>query len=59
MISIQYGRGYWVNYGWEIFDYVTSAHVASLGNATVAYPIETVAGSIINSFFNLKNRKKI
>ena len=59
LISIQYGKGYWVNYGWEIFDYVTSAHVASLGNATVAYPIETAAGSIINPFFNLKNRKKI
>jgi len=57
--SFQYGRGYWVNYGWEIFNYVTSAHIASLGNATIAYPVETAAGSIINPFFKSKNRKKI
>ncbi len=59
LTSFQYGTGYWVNYGWEIFNYVTSAHIASLGNATIAYPIETAAGSIINPFFNSKNRKKI
>ena len=59
LTSFQYGKGYWVNYGWEIFNYVTSAHIASLGNATIAYPIETAAGSIINPFFNSKNRKKI
>jgi len=59
LISFQYGTGYWVNYGWEIFNYVTSAHVASLGNATIAYPIKSAAGSIINPFSQLKDRRKI
>ena len=57
--SFLFGKGFWVNYGWEIFDYVTSAHVASLGNSTIAYPLETVSGSIINPFIISKNIKKI
>ena len=47
--------GYWVKYGWEIFDHVTDARTASLGNTIIAYPISSMGGFIANPAFQFDN----
>ena len=52
-----FANGVWVNYGWEIFDYITDARSSSLGNANIAYHYEMPGSSLINPFIisNPKN----
>ena len=54
-----FGNVNWVNYGWEIFDYVSEARTASLGNATVAYNFHYPSSSLSNPYFPLLSTKKI
>ena len=49
----------WVNYGWELFNYVSEARKASLGNATVAYNFDSPSSSLGNPCFPLNNTRKI
>ena len=48
----------WVKYGWEIFEYVTDARTAALGNSSIAYNFNTPSGSLINPILS-NNSKKI
>ena len=49
----------WVNYGWELFNYVSEARKASLGNATVAYDFDNPSSSLGNPCFPLSATRKI
>ena len=49
----------WVNYGWELFNYVSEARKASLGNATVAYNFESPSSSLGNPCFPFNFTRKI
>ena len=50
---------YWVNYGWELFNYVSEARRASLGNSTVAYDFNDPSSSLGNPCFPLTYTRKI
>ena len=58
-ISPLTGDGVWVNYGWELFDHVTNARIAALGNATTAYAMPTAAAALINPFFVFESQNKV
>ena len=45
--------GYWVKYGWEIFDHVTDARTAALGNTVIGYPLSSMGAYISNPAFKL------
>ena len=49
----------WVNYGWELFDYVNDARSASLGTANSAYNISTPHASIINPSHLIKIQNNV
>ena len=49
----------WVNYGWELFDYISEARKASLGNATVAYNFDSPSSSLANPCFPINSTRKI
>ena len=49
----------WVNYGWELFNYLSEARKASLGNATVAYDFDNPSSSLGNPCFPLSATRKI
>tara|TARA_B100000686_G_scaffold295692_1_gene326734 strand:+ start:9052 stop:10122 length:1071 start_codon:yes stop_codon:yes gene_type:complete len=51
IISPLIGNGIWVKYGWELFEHVTNARIAGLGNATTAYAMPTSASTVVNPFF--------
>ena len=53
MLSMGYSEGFWVNYGWELFEHVTDARTASLGQATSAYNFGSPVSSLINPIFSL------
>lgn len=44
--------GYWVKYGWELFENVSDARTAALGKSTVAYSFTSPTNSIINPAFS-------
>ena len=48
-----------VNYGWELFDYVSEARTASLGNATVAYNFNYPSSALSNPYFPIFSTQKI
>ena len=50
--SLAFSEGYWVNYGWELFDHVTDARTAALGNATTAYANQSPASTLANPIFS-------
>jgi len=52
LITTSYADGYWVKYGWELFENVTDARTSALGQATVAYPFISPTNSIINPAFS-------
>ena len=54
-----FGNVNWVNYGWELFDYVTEARTASLGKATVAYNFDYPSSALSNPFFPKSSTRKI
>ena len=54
-----FGNVSWVNYGWELFDYVTEARTASLGNATVAYNFNYPSAALSNPYFPIFPTRKI
>ena len=58
-ISPLTGDGVWVNYGWELFDHVTNARIAALGNATTAYAMPTAAAAVVNPFFVFESQNKV
>ena len=49
----------WVNYGWELFDYVNDARSASLGTANSAYNVSTPHASIINPSHLIKIQNNV
>ena len=53
------GNVNWVNYGWELFDYVTEARTASLGKATVAYNFDYPSSALSNPYFPISSTRKI
>ncbi len=53
------GNVNWVNYGWELFDYVTEARTASLGKATVAYNFAYPSSAMSNPYFPISSTRKI
>jgi hypothetical protein len=53
LLSMGYSEGFWVNYGWELFEHVTDARTASLGQATTAYNFGSPVSSLINPIFSL------
>ena len=53
------GNVNWVNYGWELFDYVSEARRASLGNATVAYDFNYPSSALSNPYFPKFATRKI
>jgi len=53
LLSMGYSEGFWVNYGWELFEHVTDARTASLGQATSAYNFGSPVSSLINPIFSL------
>jgi len=58
-ISPLIGSGIWVNYGWELFEHVTNARIAALGNANTAYPMPTAGSSIVNPYSIIESQNKI
>ena len=57
--TVLFAEGVWVNYGWELFEYVIDARTASLGSATTAYNFDYIQSSIINPSFVSKPIKDI
>ena len=53
LLSMGYSEVFWVNYGWELFEHVTDARTASLGQATTAYNFGSPTSSLINPIFSL------
>ena len=51
--------GIWVNYGWELFEYVIDARSASLGTATTAYNFNTTQSSMANPSFTTKSKNNM
>ena len=49
----------WVNYGWELFSYVSEARTAALGQATIAYNFDYPSSSLSNPFFSSNSTKHI
>ena len=49
----------WVNYGWELFNYVSEARTASLGQATIAYNFDYPSSSLSNPSFSSLSTKHI
>jgi len=47
-----FGEIKWVNYGWELFNYVSEARTASLGQATIAYNFDYPSSSLSNPSFS-------
>ncbi|MBA65919.1 MAG: hypothetical protein CMG55_08980 [Candidatus Marinimicrobia bacterium] len=58
-LSNAIGNLYWVKYGWELFDYVSEAKTAALGQATSAYKYLSVSSSLSNPSFCLDEIKHI
>ena len=58
-MSLGFSNGYWVNYGWEIFEHVTDARTAALGNATTAYQFGGNSSSLMNPIFSTQGSQKI
>ena len=58
-LSILFGEGVWVFYGWELFEHVTDARTASLGRATTAYPFKSSTASLVNPVFSSEPIKNI
>mgnify|MGYP004320157359 CR=1 FL=1 len=54
-----FGSINWVNYGWELFNYISEARRASLGNSTVAYNFDSPSSSLGNPCFPIKSTRKI
>ena len=54
-----FGSVNWVNYGWELFDYVSEARTASLGNATAAYNFNYPSSALSNPYFPISSSRKI
>ena len=52
-ISSLNAAGYWVKYGWEIFDHVTDARTAALGNTVIGYPLSSMGAYISNPAFKI------
>ena len=59
LIASTYGGGYWVNYGWELFEHVIDARAASMGNATTAYYFKSPTSSLRNPIFSTISLKEI
>ncbi len=59
ILSDLFGNVNWVNYGWELFDYVSEARTASLGNATVAYNFNNPSSALSNPYFPIFSTRKI
>jgi len=61
LFSLSFGmsQGLWVKYGWELFGHVTDARTASLGQATVAYPLNTPTSTLMNPTHSSINSKLI
>jgi len=58
-MSLGFSNGYWVNYGWEIFEHVTDARTAALGNATTAYQFGGNSSSLMNPIFSTQGSQEI
>lgn len=54
-----FGNVNWTNYGWELFDYISEARTASLGNATVAYDFNYPSSALSNPYFPIFATRKI
>ena len=54
-----FGNVNWTNYGWELFDYISEARTASLGNATVAYDFNYPSSALSNPYFPIFSTRKI
>ena len=52
--SLSFGEGIWVKYGWEIFEYVTDARSAAIGNANTGYDFYSISASLTNPGFSSK-----
>ena len=50
--SLIIGEGIWVKYGWELFDHVTDARSAGMGNANTGYNFHSVSSSLTNPVFS-------
>ena len=50
LIQKLFSSDLWVNYGWEIFDYITDARSSALGNSTIAYNYKLPGSTLINPF---------
>ena len=57
--SFLIGEGIWVKYGWEIFEHVTDARSAAIGNANTGYEIHSISASLTNPAFASKRMKNI
>ena len=51
-LSFGFSDGFWVNYGWELFEHVTDARNAALGSATTAYQYGSPTSSLMNPVFS-------
>ena len=51
-LSFGFSNGFWVDYGWELFEHVTDARTAALGNASTAYNFGSPTSSLINPIFS-------
>tara|TARA_Y100001980_G_C14551306_1_gene334505 strand:- start:118 stop:1188 length:1071 start_codon:yes stop_codon:yes gene_type:complete len=54
IISNLWSKGFWVKYGFEIFDYVIDAPSLALGSANVSYNTNSIPSSIINPIHSYK-----
>ena len=54
-----FGAINWVNYGWELFNYVSEARTAALGQATIAYNFDYPSSSLSNPIFSSFSSKNI
>ena len=54
-----FGNVNWVNYGWELFDYISEARTASLGKATSAYNFNYPSSALSNPYFPIYSTRKI
>ena len=50
--SLIIGEGIWVKYGWELFDHVTDARSAAIGNANTGYNFNSISSSLTNPAFS-------
>jgi len=57
--SLLNGDGIWVKYGWEIFEHVTDARSAAIGNANTGYDMHSISASLTNPAFASKRIKDV